>query len=312
MAASPVPSPPRQPAPTGLVGTPGPPELAGETLSEMRHPMTLATLSPFSPATLEWIESEAWRDMFAAAPGAVVSALGLAASLVGEVAVLAGPGVPISELNRAFRLDDALAPQLERIVPWLSALAAPDFALQIPAVGAADELRRKAQAMGFKAAGNGWSKFLLDLSRPRLSPAPAPAIKLHRDPDGAVYSDLVVRAFGLPDTSRAWFAALAGRADWTLFVAEIDGQPVGSGAAYIKGEWAWFGIGGTIEEARRQGVQSALIQARLQAAREAGVRYVTAETGRPETAEGHHTSRDNYLRSGFIEAYVRSNFKRSV
>jgi GNAT superfamily N-acetyltransferase len=79
----------------------------------------------------------------------------------------------------------------------------------------------------------------------------------------------------------------------------------------VKGQWAWFGIDGTLEHARRLGVQSTLIKARIRAARSQGARYLTAETGRPEQAYEKHTSRDNYLRNGFSEAYHRSNFKRS-
>jgi GNAT superfamily N-acetyltransferase len=248
--------------------------------------------------------------MYAAAPTTAITTFGLQSALFGNVSALAGPGLPISEFNRAFCLDEAVSPSLESISSWLSEQASPDFALQIAAVDSAEELRRNAVWLGFKASGNGWCKLVCDLAHPP-SDSPAPAgVTVRPDRDGGLYGDLVVRAFGLPEVSRDWFGALSGRAGWTLFVAEIEGKPVGSAALFIRSNWAWFGIDGTLEEAHRQGVQSALIQARLKAARAANVLYATAETDRPDTADGRHTSRDNYLRNGFVEAYVRSNFKR--
>ncbi|MBY5533700.1 GNAT family N-acetyltransferase [Rhizobium leguminosarum] len=262
------------------------------------------------PSAVESIEREAWIDLYKAAPSSVKKALGLRSALLGDTPVLAGPGIPISEFNRAFVIDDATRPDLEGAVKFLRENAVPDFALQIAAKGETSDVRNWAVARGFSPHGNGWSKMARDLAATVPDSARHnEALELITDPDCGVYGETVVRSFGLPESTIEWFAALVRRPGWITVVAKLGGEAVGSAALYVRGEWAWFGIGGTVDSARRQGIQSTLIRERVNLARMLGVRYLTAETGRPEQPYGPHTSRDNLLRSGFTEIYCRSNYK---
>jgi GNAT superfamily N-acetyltransferase len=273
--------------------------------------MQIDTAARSSPAAIESIEKKAWLDLYDAAPGHVRREMGLASTEIGSAAAIACRGMQITELNRSFGLEDAGAPDLAAISAWLDDNADPAFALQIASDESTAAIQRWAGNMGFSPSGNGWSKLVrhFDFSSDAAAASPS-VIEIVTDVEPEIYGQLVVKAFSFPEILADWFGALAGRANWTTVVAMLDGRPAGSGALFVKDDRAWFGIGGTLPEARRNGVQGALIDARTQIALAKGAIRITAETGRPERAEMKHTSRDNFLRRGFVEAYHRLNFKR--
>jgi GNAT superfamily N-acetyltransferase len=207
-------------------------------------------------------------------------------------------------------MDDHAETQLEDIIAWLKNNAARDFALQLAAGASTAGLQTRARSEGFAPAGNGWSKLFKNIAFQGDGDAPKiDALTIITDPEPKLYGQLVVDSMILPSLTADWFSALLGRPHWHIFVAVVGERAVGSGAMYVEDKWAWFGIDGTLEGSRRMGIQAALIQVRSQMARKLGALYLTAETGRPEKATGSHTSRNNYRRNGFTEAYHRLNFK---
>lgn len=274
--------------------------------------MQIETVARISPAAIESIEKEAWLDLYDAAPANVRREMGLASTEIGSTAAIACRGIQATEFNRSFGLENAGASDLAAITAWLDEHANPAFALQIANDESTVAVQRWAGDMGFAPSGNGWSEFVRHFDSPS-EPAAAvlPSnIEIITDVEPAVYGQLVVKIFGFPEILADWVGALAGRPNWTTVVAMLDGKPAGSGALFVKDGRAWFGIGGTLPEARRNGVQGALIEARTEIARAKGAIHITAETGRPERPDMKHTSRDNFLRRGFVEAYHRLNFKR--
>jgi GNAT superfamily N-acetyltransferase len=274
--------------------------------------MQIDTAARISPAAIESIEKEAWLDLYAAAPSHVRREMGLASTEIGSVAAIACRGMQITELNRSFGLEDVAAPDLAAITAWLEANADPAFALQIANDESTAAIQRWAAGMGFAPSGNGWSKLVrhFDFSSEASHGRAPSGIEIITDVEPSVYGQLVVKAFGFPEILADWFGALAGRANWTTVVALLDGKPAGSGALFVKDNRAWFGVGGTLPEVRQKGVQGALIEARTEIARSKGAGFLSAETGRPEQPDMKQTSRDNFLRRGFVEAYHRLNFKR--
>ncbi|GAA3103474.1 hypothetical protein GCM10010520_55720 [Rhizobium viscosum] len=264
------------------------------------------------PSTVEWIEREAWLDLYDAAPMAVRKTFKLRSELFGTIPVLASPEIPIHEFNRSFMLDDTSQFEPFEAVRWLKANAAREFAFQLADNSMTSDLRAWATQQRFAPSGNGWSKLVKNLAFHGDGALPEPEnLTFVLDPDPSRYGELVVGAFGLPRETGSWFAALVGRPNWTVMVAILDDEAVGSCALFTKDRWAWLGIDGTLEHARRRGVQTAMIQNRVRIARRMGALYLTAETGRPEKSGGKHTSRDNFRRNGFLEAYHRLNFQMS-
>jgi GNAT superfamily N-acetyltransferase len=90
----------------------------------------------------------------------------------------------------------------------------------------------------------------------------------------------------------------------TPFLAEIDGRPVGTGAVAIHDGVAILAGASTIPEARKQGAQRALLEARLRHAAENGCDLATMGAA-PGSA-----SQRNAERQGFRIAYTRIKWGR--
>jgi GNAT superfamily N-acetyltransferase len=90
----------------------------------------------------------------------------------------------------------------------------------------------------------------------------------------------------------------------TAFFAEIDGRPVGTGAVGIHDGVAILAGASTVPEARKQGAQRALLQARLQHAAQHGCDLATMGAA-PGSA-----SQRNAERQGFRIAYTRIKWGR--
>ena len=102
---------------------------------------------------------------------------------------------------------------------------------------------------------------------------------------------------------------MPGREGWRCYVARVDGAAQACAAMLVDGDIAELGIAATLEPARGQGCQLALLHRRIADAVEAGCRLLFVETG--ERAEDRPAgSYRNILRAGFEEAYLRPNWQR--
>jgi GNAT superfamily N-acetyltransferase len=262
---------------------------------------------------LELVERDAWLDLFAAAPADCARKFAIRSHWLGNLALLAGRELPIVEFNRAMGVG-ILAPaterELDQALAWLQTNAAPGWALQVaPAaqtVTVQDWLRRR----DLITSGTGWAKF----ARGNSPAAAVPKSSIHVRRVGAksanAFGEVVQEGFGLPFGAATWFAALFGRPGWHLYLAYDGSTPIASGAAFMQGSIAWFGIDTTLPAHRRRGAQTALINRRIEEARALRLTVCTAETGQPLAGqEAAHASFSNYARAGFTRAYVRPNFK---
>ena len=113
---------------------------------------------------------------------------------------------------------------------------------------------------------------------------------------------------------RELLAALAriaqAREDTALFVARVDGRVAGSAGLSVmdtpRGRVGELHIASTLPEYRGRGVQSALLQARLAAARDARCALVFVG------ARPANTSARNVERAGFGLAFTKATFARPV
>lgn len=263
----------------------------------------------------ELVEREAWLDMFAAAPDAVVEELELAFGRIGGIVLLASRAVPITEFNRAMAVGveaSAEAGDLDRTLEWLDGHAANGWALQLAPVGESEASLAWLAGHGMTPAGNGWAKFYLPPA-PFSRPAAAEGgieVRPTSATDANAYGEIVRSVFGFPASAGAWFAALVGRPGWSTYIAYDGETAVGSGAMFARDGAAWLGIGTTLSAFRRRGVQTALLARRIADARSEGVETLTTETGYPASDEAAFPSYRNVRRAGFALAYVRPNYKR--
>ena len=216
---------------------------------------------------------------------------------VGDAIAVRVDGLPGRELNRIVGLYD-LAP-LEELATvygerryWVSL---------DPETGLDDDL----VARGFVADG-AWQKFERGVEPVRsrteleVSEARAPAD----------FATVLRSTWEVSPAVADWFAALVSHPDWHCFVAYEDRRPVAAGLLYAEGEVGWFGATSTMVEHRGRGAQGAILAARIERARDLGLRLLVTETAVVDE-EGPGPSFRNVLRAGFEPAYVRPNYTRA-
>lgn len=114
-------------------------------------------------------------------------------------------------------------------------------------------------------------------------------------------------AFDLEHAVADLVSGLVGRPGWHMFMSFDAGEPVGTGAIFIRDRLAWCDWGATRPEFRKRGSQGALLSRRLQFATDAGCEWILTCTGEAVPGDPQH-SYGNILRSGFQEWTLRPNF----
>jgi GNAT superfamily N-acetyltransferase len=157
-------------------------------------------------------------------------------------------------------------------------------------------------------SGSEWVK----LSAPIDAVPPADEGPLQVGPvalaEAGEWAAVVSNAFGMTAPGIAeMLAATVGHRGFHPY-AVWAGEAVVAGAnLFIDGDVASLNAGGTAPDFRGRGAQTALIHARIEAARAAGCRLVVSETGSPGPGE-RNSSLSNLRRAGLQPAYRRRNW----
>jgi len=106
---------------------------------------------------------------------------------------------------------------------------------------------------------------------------------------------------GAPEAFRGLMAPLYEMENALAFVATVDGKPVACGTGIVIHEHRVFALcgAGTLSAYRGRGLQTALLQARMSAALQAGCEYAVVVT------QGGSSSQRNVERLGFRVAYSK-------
>ncbi len=251
--------------------------------------------------------------MFAAAPEGAKRELAMATHRSAEVCYLACKGVPAAPFNRAFAIAPQWASNMNHVsegLKWLDRHASCNWVVQIDE----EDYGQAAQALGrhgLIGSPNGWMKLV------RTSEPPAIAVdkqiaRVDCECSARDFGEVVVRGFGFPRTTLAWFEALTRQSGWTCYVAYDEDRAIAACAMYVSGRQSWFGIDTTLEGCRCKGVQQALIGRRLRDAAAADAAFIMAETGRSTNSpDPYGSSFRNYQRMGFEAQYYSANFVRN-
>lgn len=268
---------------------------------------------------MDLVEQHLWRDAWSAADPDLAAAHGVVAEGFGPVQVTAIRDVPdVHWVNLVLGAGfDGTAEDgsLAAAVEFADGLEVAYYVPVTPGAPGALAAEHWLSENGFER-GYGWMKFRRPGSGAGLRPNPLPeptsdgvAVREIDASDGLAFGRIVAAGFDLPEWSAAMFGTLPGRPSWRCYLAEVDGEPAGTGAIFVEGGMAEFGFGATLETARGRGCQTALLQRRIEDAEGAGCRTLFVETG--ERAEDRpSTSYRNILRAGFEEVYVRPNWQR--
>lgn len=215
------------------------------------------------------------------------------------------PNAPVIGLNRVLGLGSVQ--DLDTAYNWMRQKAGNRF-LQLNIDAASDEVRRWVQTRGLSEHGNGWSKLRFKAPVTSLEPRGGVLTRKVRREEAQLFGSMMCQGFNLPPVLMSLWAAIVGKDGWSCFFA-LDGEtPVGTGAVYVAGKYAWLGGGTTIPEFRNRGVQKALINSRINQGITSGVSKFVVETEAPSVGTPN-ISYDNLRKMGFEHAYDRKNFK---
>jgi hypothetical protein len=133
-------------------------------------------------------------------------------------------------------------------------------------------------------------------------------VRLASPQDASLWADLSARGWAsdypeMEDAIRQFGALAFNRQSTVNFLAEFQGVPGATGSLCLYEDIALFGGASTIPELRRNGLQAALLSARMIYARENG-----HELAMMVTAAGSQSQR-NAERTGFKIAYTRTKWK---
>ncbi len=266
----------------------------------------------YEPAALDRVERRFWREIWASVPAEVAADRGIELRQFGPMqATVVGqlPGAGWANLVLGSTEPEAVVGgHLAAALKWAGERGVSPYVPVSPDGPETEAAERALAERGFEA-GKAWMKFVRDAHLPRFSPAGDVEVVEVTDPDQEPFGMIAATGFGMPAWAAALFAGLPGREGWRCYVSRVDGAAYACGAMLLDGKIAEFGIGATLEPARRRGCQLALLHRRLVDAHDAGAKLLFVETGQ-RVPDAPAASYRNILRAGFEEAYLRPNWIR--
>ena len=255
----------------------------------------LNRMERIDPEDLVRIEAAAVEDSFSLATAAEREALGLYCEWHGDTLVTACRAEPDILMNRTFGFSPADIDKLPGMLDVYRRMGSKRAFISMDEE-AFTQAQDPLQRAGLTAA-RPWVKFMRD-----DSPAPAAttdlAVREIGTEHGEALGNVICNAFDLPKGWAPILGRLAGREHWHAF-ATFDGEMLaGGGLVYVRDGIAWIGFGATDPAFRQRGSQSAVMSARIERARELGVKVMQTETGEAVPGDPQH-SYHNIERAGF-------------
>ena len=262
---------------------------------------------------MDLVEQRLWRDIWESGDPAVAREHGVEARSFGPVQTTIIRDLEdvrwVNLVLGAAAPDAVKAGHLAAAIEWADSTGVAYYVPVTPGAPAAAAAESWLRDNGFER-GYGWMKFRWAGGSPDPDPGAGVAVVRATEPaDGQAFGAIVAAGFGLPDWIASVFGGLAFREDWRCYLAEVDGEPVATGAMRLHDGMAELAFGATLESARGRGCQGAILRRRVADAMAAGCETIFVETG--ERQEGRPSiSYRNILRAGFEEAYLRPNWQR--
>jgi GNAT superfamily N-acetyltransferase len=269
------------------------------------------SFSPGMTGLAEATEAELYFACETGAPAATKKELGIATARIGGGVALSMREDRTSFWSKALGLgvtEPVTARLVDEVLSFFRAEGTPSALLQIaPSLLPAD-WESIAAERGLRGE-SAWMKLAAPIDQLTATGTTQLRVAKVRPDEAERWASAVLRGFGMPEaTLGPMFAAYVEDPAFTLF-AVWDGDEIVAGAnLFIHGAVASLNHGSTLPGHYRRGAQSALIAARIEAAREAGCSWVTSESGKPRPGEAN-PSLDNLQRAGLRPMYARQNWR---
>ncbi|MBI5278700.1 MAG: hypothetical protein HY854_19875 [Burkholderiales bacterium] len=273
--------------------------------------MAMAGLTAFEAARIaDDAETQAFCDMYAAAPAGLAARLGLRTAEVAGATLLLAPGLPTPIFNRAIGLGLrglATTDAAEAIEAVFRDAGIKDWWLHWNPLGMPQGMGERLEASGWRRPRRAsWAKMLRSPDAPPQFDTPL-AIEPVQGDAAREAAAIAVQAFGMPPFMVDWLGALQD-GPWRMYGLYDGVQLVGGGVLWVRGDAAWLGIGSVAEGHRGRRGQAALMARRITDAGGAGAIHVVTETGEPTSGGEANPSLANMNRCGFTQVASRLNY----
>ncbi|MDI2585770.1 GNAT family N-acetyltransferase [Psychrobacillus sp. NEAU-3TGS] len=221
----------------------------------------------------------------------------------GQTSAFAAKNIPGPAFNTVRGLNKNDIPYLEDIIDFYE-IHAINFRFEITPMNSSESLFRALTNKGYYHSGF-HASFIGD-SMEEKGEIYQPDIEvchLNRE-DFDLFASIYVNGFGLPsfiqNSIKQNNEVLFDVPGWKFYVAYVKGMPAGIAVLFVQDERATLAAAATLPEYRGRGVQSTLIQKRIQVAFEKGAKYITSE------ATFGSASHRNMERAGLKLAYTKA------
>lgn len=178
-----------------------------------------------------------------------------------------------------------------------------NFRVEIAPPNSSELLFRKLAELGLYQSGF-HASFIGEIKDLKRRIPPSLEIRSLKKDEFDLFASIYVAAFGLPafiqDGIKQNNEVLFEVPGWEFYVAYKQEVPVGIAVLYVQGELATLAAAATLPSYRNMGVQSELLQKRIEIAIEKGARYITSEAA---YGSGSHR---NMKRAGLKLAYTKA------
>lgn len=258
----------------------------------------------------ETVEAEMMYDYEDQAPASARQGLGIATTRIGGGVALAARHDPYQYWSKAlgFGFTEPVTHDLiDQVVSFYRGRGAPMAVIQLAPSVLPEDWDDIRAAHGLEG-GSAWAKLVAPIEETRSSALTDLRVEQVQEDDGVRWATLVAQQFGMDDEHVTGMLARSVDNPAALPFAAWDGDRMVAGAnLYLHGTVASLNSGATVPTHRRRGAQSALIAARLEAARAAGATWVVGEAVVPEPGTSN-PSLDNQVRAGLKVLYQRRNW----
>ncbi len=255
-------------------------------------------------------EMTALDDFFRAASPELVARNGLSRLHREGALILRCDTFGVLGFNRAFGISETQTTwvaRLDRLIGEEALLR--DGTIPICIRAGDQQVARVLGANGFVEMAKGDARWIWTDRSPAERPASRYPVKELGREHAAEFDAIFRQTRDMPNALSGWAAQLVRRDRWRCFGAFDGDRVIATGAVFVDEDHAWLGFGSTLAEYRGRGLQAAMIQARIDAARAVGASVLTGGTG-ISSSRSTDPSFLNFRRAGLALAYEQRSFRR--
>lgn len=258
---------------------------------------------------VEQSEIDALEDRLLRIKGLNDNAMGVELKRFGNAVAFSVKNIPSPSFNTVKGIREENIDELDEIVEFYSNRGIP-ARFEVTPGNASRDLFRKLSTMGFFQSGfhTALYRSLSTNEMPMVKGGSATQIEEISLENFDLFGEIYTKGFGMPVAFKDFVTAnnrvLAESDNWTFYLARVDGEPAGIAVLFRNNGVATLAASATVPDYRNKGVQTALIQKRIQTAIDEDCQYIIGQ------AAFGSVSQKNMERAGLKVAYTNAVWEK--